>query len=152
MRTVVKKVPHGTSTYQAAWIPDFDDDGDSENSEGDKDDFDIDIEVDNMNTLPTKVDMNEEKEEEDDDDIAEKKVSQKKVLCISYPLTACQVMFKDEENETFHHVSAAEEKKRLVDEEAEDEDFPDEVETPLDVPARVRFQKYISPSNITHRL
>lgn len=56
MRTIVKRVPHGTSTYQAAWIPDFDDDdfvndgGDSENEGGD--DFNIDIEVDKMDALP----------------------------------------------------------------------------------------------------
>lgn len=50
--------------------------------------------------------------------------------------------FNEEDNE-MHEVPADPDvvKKALMEEEAEDEDFPDEVETPLDVPARVRFQK-----------
>jgi hypothetical protein len=52
MRTVVKRVPHGTSTYQAAWIPDFGDD-EGENLENEDEDFNIDIEVDKMDSLPS---------------------------------------------------------------------------------------------------
>lgn len=63
MRTVVKRVPKGTSSYQAAWIPDLAEDEDDEDlsGEGDaeKDDFDIDIDIDKV-AVPAAT-MEEEK-------------------------------------------------------------------------------------------
>ncbi|CAA6655976.1 unnamed protein product [Spirodela intermedia] len=46
----------------------------------------------------------------------------------------------DDENWTTEQIKA--EMEKVKEEHAEDEEFPDEVETPLDVPAKKRFAKY----------
>ncbi|CAA2933582.1 pre-rRNA-processing TSR1 homolog [Olea europaea subsp. europaea] len=117
-----KKLPWGTSDYQAAWIVDDSDtdDGDSD-EDGDegmvlddvqkhKDDFELD---DDQGSLFLR-----ESDEE----------------------TETDSMMMDGNNLTKEQIE--EQIRKIKEEHAEDEEFPDEVDTPLDVPARKRFAKY----------
>ncbi|XP_033279151.1 pre-rRNA-processing protein TSR1 homolog isoform X3 [Orcinus orca] len=115
---VVKKVPKGTSSYQAEWI--LDEDGESG---GEGDEYDD-------------IDREDFMEEESQDEGSEKEEEEE-----------CETVTIGESV----HDDLYDEK---VDEEAEgkmlekykqerlEEMFPDEVDTPRDVAARIRFQKY----------
>ncbi|TFY82450.1 hypothetical protein EWM64_g1558 [Hericium alpestre] len=112
---VVKRIPKGMSEYQAAWIIDEDeeDEDGSERSKGEDEEMQ-DMEEEEM------VDMPEKDEHETE--------SHKSVA--------------------FLDLDAEEEERQLEDwrhrkrEEQDDLEFPDEVDTPKDVPARTRFQRY----------
>ncbi|NXG52133.1 TSR1 protein, partial [Psilopogon haemacephalus] len=120
----VVKVPKGTSKYQAAWIVD-----DEEDTE--KDDHDDDEEDDNF-----------------DDDMMEEAVSQEGESSEEEGEAAeedCETMTIPEslrDDQYDEKVKEDEEMLERYKQERMDEMFPDEVDTPRDVPARVRFQKY----------
>ncbi|XP_006863303.1 PREDICTED: pre-rRNA-processing protein TSR1 homolog [Chrysochloris asiatica] len=113
----VKKVPKGTSSYQAEWI--LDDDGET-SGEGDE----YDTEHEDFMEEESQDESSEEEEEEEcetmtigesvRDDLYDEKV--------------------DEE--------AEEQMLEKYKQERLEEMFPDEVDTPRDVAARIRFQKY----------
>ncbi|MCJ8740097.1 hypothetical protein PDJAM_G00054920 [Pangasius djambal] len=137
----VMKVPKGTSDYQATWIVDDDD----ENEDDDNDDLDS---------------CDDDDEEEDDAD--EMMEDGEDAENESQDGDACHDTVKDDgdEDEEEEEISSAgrvgaEQKYDEAMDEAEEEDglkryrearshemFPDEVDTPLDVPARIRFQRY----------
>ncbi|NXM54304.1 TSR1 protein, partial [Illadopsis cleaveri] len=118
----VVKVPKGTSKYQAAWIVD-------DGEEGSEKDDDDDDEDDNM-----------------DDDLMEEAVSQEGESSEeeageeeSETMTVSECLRDDQYDEKM------EEDEQMLErykQERMDEMFPDEVDTPRDVPARVRFQRY----------
>ncbi|XP_060799982.1 pre-rRNA-processing protein TSR1 homolog isoform X2 [Neoarius graeffei] len=130
----VMKVPKGTSDYQATWIVD-----DEENEDDDEDD---------LNSC------------DDDDDDEEMMEDGEEAENESQDGEACHDSGKDDEEEEEEEISStgrvgAEQKYDEAMDEAEEEDglkryrearshemFPDEVDTPLNVPARIRFQKY----------
>lgn len=130
----VMKVPKGTSDYQATWIVD---DDDEENENDEEDDLDsCDDDADEM------MEDGEDAENESQDG------------------EACHDAGKDDEDEEEEEISSAgrvgaEQKYDEAMDEAEEEIglkryrearshemFPDEVDTPLDVSARTRFQRY----------
>lgn len=122
---LVKRIPKGMSDYQAAWIPDIeevsnesasDDDGDSENKEEYMScDSDSQIEKD------------EEEPIEDENDYVSV-TSEAPINDEAYD----KAMDMDEEKLSLYKIKEAQEEKK----------WPDEIDTPRDVPARVRFQKY----------
>eukprot|EP01114_Cavostelium_apophysatum_P010723 TRINITY_DN2482_c0_g1_i6.p1 TRINITY_DN2482_c0_g1~~TRINITY_DN2482_c0_g1_i6.p1 ORF type:complete len:659 (+),score=185.51 TRINITY_DN2482_c0_g1_i6:1078-3054(+) len=118
-----KKVPRGTSSYQAAWIVESegeeDEDGDEDDEMADESRGDTQKDEHDQGE-EGKLGTEEEEWEELKEDEKEKSKAEK----------------EDEDD-------AMEEDEATKEEEEQDElTFPDEVQTPYDVAARVRFQKY----------
>ncbi|XP_031497725.1 uncharacterized protein LOC116262459 [Nymphaea colorata] len=127
-----KNLPKGTSDYQAAWILDETDDEDKYSDE----------EEDNGMVL----------DEEQNGDAGEGNHCSSLVawdddqVSVSFTVktmdekTEADISMADEENLTKEEIEK--EIQKLKDAHAEDEEFPDEVDTPLDIAARKRFAKY----------
>ncbi|XP_004483804.1 pre-rRNA-processing protein TSR1 homolog [Dasypus novemcinctus] len=114
---VVKKVPKGTSSYQAEWI--LDDDGESG---GEGDDYD---DTENENFIEESQDESSEEEEEEE--------------CET--MTVGESVHDDLYDENMDE-EAEEKMLEKYKQERLEEMFPDEVDTPRDLAARIRFQKY----------
>ncbi|THH14590.1 hypothetical protein EW146_g5757 [Bondarzewia mesenterica] len=118
-RKAVKRVPKGMSEYQAAWIVDDDDDGDDVDGDGEsKEDEEMEeMEQEEMVDMPVP-------EEDNEMDASSRK----------------SVAFKDlDVEEEDRQLQSWRDRQR---EEQDDLEFPDEIDTPKDVPARTRFQRY----------
>ncbi|NXU83337.1 TSR1 protein, partial [Xiphorhynchus elegans] len=115
----VVKVPKGTSKYQAAWIVD-------DGEEGSEKDDDEDDDIDDFLMEEAVSQEGESSEEEPGEEESE-------TMTVSECLRDEQYDEKMEEDEQM---------LERYKQERMDEMFPDEVDTPRDVPARVRFQKY----------
>ena len=109
-----KRVPKGTSDYQASWIVDSGDEDDDADSDDDDDDEHMKL-----------MENEEESEHEEDFDT------------VSISTTIPDAKYDQE-------IDLEEEQRHLEKYRAERENemFPDEVDTPTDIPARIRFQKY----------
>lgn len=126
-KTKKKRLPPGTSEYQAAWIVEDSDVDDVGSSDESNDGMVLD-EVENG--------------------AASKEVS--KSFDLDEDQGSLDLGESDGETETdsvmvdgdMTREQIEDEIKRLKDAHAEDEEYPDEVDTPLDVPARKRFAKY----------
>ncbi|XP_042377545.1 pre-rRNA-processing protein TSR1 homolog [Zingiber officinale] len=122
-KLVRKKLPRGTSDYQAAWIVE-DTDDDSNLSEEDDDGMIIAEHGDQAaqeNSDHSDIDDHFVSENFDDKTIGDTEMA-------------------DDENMTKEQIEA--EVKKIKEAYADDQEFPDEVETPIDVPAKKRFAKY----------
>ncbi|XP_017772467.1 PREDICTED: pre-rRNA-processing protein TSR1 homolog [Nicrophorus vespilloides] len=116
----VKKVPKGWSDYQAAWIPDTD----AQDISDDDEDVDEEEEDDAMEA------MSDEESEDGEEQDLESVVTQSEIAVND--LQYDQQLDLMTEQADLKKLKAA----KL------DKMFPDEIDTPQDVPARVRFQKY----------
>lgn len=134
----VIKVPKGTSDYQATWILD---DGAEEDSCEDEDDDDdeeevnmldepMDGEEEDINSQESGSGSGSEEDEEDEEEEVQEERS-------SVGPTGADTRYDE-------HIDEAEEGEGLkrYREALSHEMFPDEVDTPLDQPARTRFQRY----------
>lgn len=128
---LIKRIPKGMSEYQACWIPDIEEkeEYDSENDEDsdmDKDD-DENEEFMSCNSDPDSADEFEKVDENDDECISVVQ-SEVRINDDKYDLD----MDYQEERETWDKIKEA----------RSDQMWPDEIDTPLDITARSRFQKY----------
>ncbi|XP_020175611.1 uncharacterized protein [Aegilops tauschii subsp. strangulata] len=124
-KVVKRKLPRGTSEYQAAWIVDDTDD------EGD------DSQNDNPDGAGMVIDEKDHSEHDSDSSDIDA-VSHFTEKFDQETIGGSEM--GDDENLTKEQIE--EDIKRIKESNADDEEFPDEVETPLDVPARKRFAKY----------
>lgn len=117
----VKKVPKGWSDYQSAWIPD--DDADFQQ------DSDTSHDTDDMDVMSAEEEENScgSQPEEEFDNVTESGVA-------FNDATYDQQMDLMDERQALEKIKLAAAKTDKI--------FPDEVDTPLDQPARIRFQKY----------
>ncbi|XP_055549498.1 pre-rRNA-processing protein TSR1 homolog [Wyeomyia smithii] len=123
-KKLVKRVPKGWSEYQAAWIPDVEEVSDDDSEEDDKDDEDyMSCESDTESKA-----AEDDGGSEDDEEFDEISVSDGPVSADKYD----KQMDMEEEKRTLAKLQAAK----------DDEVFPDEIDTPANVPARERFRKY----------
>lgn len=125
-KRIVKKVPKGTSEYQSAWIVDSDNEIDDS-----CDDYDDDDEISSVPSMDhndlnasSKSNSGEEDENEEYDTITVNEMGDD----AQYD----EKMDTDEEQLALKKFKEA----RI------DAMFPDEIDTPIDIAAKVRFQKY----------
>ncbi|XP_048413462.1 pre-rRNA-processing protein TSR1 homolog [Stegostoma tigrinum] len=121
-RKIVRKVPKGTSDYQATWILD-DEEEEEEEEESDEDMEKNEMMGETVSQASEESDCEEEADEE------------------------CETMTIPESIRDDHYDEKIDEEEEMMllekyKQERMDEMFPDEVDTPKDVAARVRFQKY----------
>ncbi|XP_012277899.1 pre-rRNA-processing protein TSR1 homolog [Orussus abietinus] len=119
-RKLIKRVPKGTSEYQAAWIPD-----------DDADEFDNSASESEDDCMSVEAAQSEEDSVANDD-----KDEEYETMTVSE--AAPDEQRYDEEMD-LHEERQAMEKIKQAKLDAE---FPDEIDTPQDVLAKVRFQKY----------
>ncbi|CAK1604524.1 unnamed protein product [Parnassius mnemosyne] len=119
----IKKVPKGWSDYQAAWIveSDAEEDASDGNSEDDDDE-------DNEEFMSCEEDNSDQEGKEEENDFQSVTDSEVGPTDEKYDATIDTV----EEHEMLQKLAAAK----------EDQQFPDEVDTPQDIPARERFMRY----------
>ncbi|CAH9128835.1 unnamed protein product [Cuscuta epithymum] len=120
-----KTLPHGTSDYQAAWIVDGSDGEYSESEGGDG------MVVDNGE------DVSPHQWHKDNFAVDEDQAS---ISLNSDEETDTESVLMENDKMTIEQIE--DEIRKIKAAHAEDEEFPDEVDAPLDVPARKRFAKY----------
>ena len=123
----VRRVPKGFSDYQAAWIvEEEEEDGAGEDDEESDEESDEDME------------NNEDVAAEEEEEGSEGEENDEAVETESVAMTED---FTDYDSKHVNFAAEVDELEALKEARME-EMFPDEIDTPMDVAARVRFQKY----------
>ncbi|KAM9734316.1 pre-rRNA-processing protein TSR1 homolog [Menidia menidia] len=132
----VMKVPKGTSDYQATWIIDEDeengdiDDDDESDDDDDMMDDAVEGEDEEINSQEPGSGCTSEVDEDGEDEEEEEEVC-------STERTGAEQRYDEHMDE-----AAEEEELKRYREARSHELFPDEVDTPRDVPAKVRYQRF----------
>ncbi|KAH8107489.1 DUF663-domain-containing protein [Phellopilus nigrolimitatus] len=125
----VKRVPKGWSEYQAAWIveEEEEDEGDEQDGNTDADGSDVGMHDE------AAAEAAAEEEEEEMEDLPETEMESSSRRSVAF-----QDFDMEEESRQLQEWRS----RNRTEEEAEDATFPDELDTPKDVPARTRFQRF----------
>ena len=146
----IKKVAAGTSDYQAAWIVDNESDhengNESDNENGNESDHESEFDTeydedDNEMNLEPKDEENEFDNESDHD-------NESLMTTNDGAITTCED--NDERYDEKIDIDAEAEELKKMKEARENQLFPDEVDTPMDVPARIRFARYRGLQSFSH--
>ncbi|XP_050227043.1 uncharacterized protein LOC126676775 [Mercurialis annua] len=121
-----RTLPRGTSEYQAAWIVD---DSDGEGSDSGSDDEER-MALDEADS-PGLEAVHASEFDDDQASLDLRNFDEE---------TEIDSVMMEGDNLTREQIE--DDIRRIKEQHAEDEEFPDEVETPLDIPARKRFAKY----------
>ncbi|CAB4476433.1 uncharacterized protein OCT59_016602 [Rhizophagus irregularis] len=125
-KKTVKRVPKGTSSYQAAWIVDSGSDNDDEDYTDEDGDINMTFENDARKLSAEEEIVNENEEEYEEIEV------ETRTSTLNDPK-----LDPEEEAKQLKDYLANREKQNR-----DDLEFPDEVDTPLDIAARTRFQRY----------
>lgn len=137
---LIKRIPKGMSDYQACWIPDVEEkacsDADSDDDDNDEHDDDSmndeDGDDDNDDFMSCKSDADSADEFEHDGNNADE--------CES--MAQSEVRFSDDKYDMEMDLQEERETWDKIKQARSDKMWPDEIDTPLNVAARSRFQKY----------
>lgn len=132
-RKLIKRIPKGMSDYQACWVPDIEElDEDDEEYSEDEDDNKSFMSCDSNMSLSKPQNNEEEMEasgsEDEYEDVTDTPESQ----------IANKVQQYDDQMDLYEEFETQEKLKA----QRSDAAFPDEIDTPADIPARTRFQKF----------
>lgn len=133
---LIKRIPKGMSDYQACWIPDIEEKECSDDSDDESDGDDDDDDDDGMNNEDEFMSCNSNPDSADEfekDDANDEE-------CESVVQT--KVHFNDDEYDQEMDLQEERETWEKIKEARSDKLWPDEIDTPLNIPARTRFQKY----------
>ncbi|ORY26891.1 putative ribosome biogenesis and assembly-related protein [Naematelia encephala] len=119
----LKRVPKGTSAYQAAWIMDDEQEGQASDDE----DEDGDLEMDGDEETEAEAPYRGEEEEEETEEIE-----------LDSRRSELHRDLDPEQEEAEYEAYLKEREKAHRD----DQLFPDEIDTPRHIPAKTRFQRY----------
>lgn len=133
---LIKRIPKGMSDYQACWIPDIEEkecsDDDQSDDDDDDDDMDGDGDEDDEDFMSCNSNPDSADEFEKDDEIADESAS----------VVQSEVHFNDDKYDMEMDLQEERETWEKIKEARSDKMWPDEIDTPLNIPARSRFQKY----------
>ncbi|KAK6475544.1 pre-rRNA-processing protein TSR1-like protein [Huso huso] len=133
-RKVARKVPKGTSDYQASWI--MEREGESEGEEEEEGES-SDEEEEGDDRMEEQEDFMEEIDSQDGD-VSEGEEEEEDV-------EECETLTESGRDDHYDEKIDVQEEREMVEryrQARSDQMFPDEVDTPLDISARVRFQRY----------
>eukprot|EP00088_Acartia_fossae_P067217 TRINITY_DN837_c0_g1_i1.p1 TRINITY_DN837_c0_g1~~TRINITY_DN837_c0_g1_i1.p1 ORF type:complete len:793 (-),score=239.64 TRINITY_DN837_c0_g1_i1:73-2451(-) len=133
-----KRVPKGTSEYQAAWILEEEEEGAAgPHGDNDQEEDDSDMEEDDMDNLePPLEEEGEDSDQESGDDYEADEAMEN--------MSVTESTAGNTEDYDKKHVNFSEEVNEMerIKQERMEAMFPDEIDTPMDTHARIRFQKY----------
>ncbi|KAK1158272.1 hypothetical protein AOXY_G23127 [Acipenser oxyrinchus oxyrinchus] len=127
---VARKVPKGTSDYQASWIMEREGESEGEEEGESSDEEEGDDRMEEQEDFMEEIDSQDGdvSEGEEEEDVEE-----------------CETLTESGRDDHYDEKIDVQEEREMVEryrQARSDQMFPDEVDTPLDISARVRFQRY----------